>query len=392
MDLKNPFSKSTPPEPPKVPTPPGALPVVENAEILTHTMKEDILKTQGMGGVRNEPPKKTPFSEDIPAPPLPPNMRQDKSQPDMYMESVESEHAKIETIPMPPEAQGEDEQKLKIFIPLQKRNLSVSTIILSAILVLLIASGAMGYYFFFIKDQLASEQVSIETPIPAPAPIPQPAPQPEPAPEPIPEPQPTPEPEPQPIPEPPAPQAIAPLDQTVIIEIGDLSVQALSSRFAGENAKIAGDKVTLRYLIKLSTESEKRFLTPKEWTAMLGLKLPADFWQYASGMDLVGYKSGNVWRYGLIAKTNNKDKVKEIADNWQNIILTDLKSLYIEKMYAPPTKLVFSENAYFDFYKRYINLPTPDISLDYAVSVDYFVIATSKEMIYALLAKISPKS
>lgn len=428
MDPQNPFTKfNKPSAPPQAPLPPGALPIVENMEMLTHTMKEDMIKAQGVAGAGNEAPKKTPFSETIPPPPLPPNLQNNNPQPDMYRESLESKHPGVEAVPMPSEESEEEKQKLKIFIPTQKRNLSPSTIVLSIALVLLIAGGGMGYYFFFIIQDRSGEQVAVETPItppePAPAPIssqPAPIPDPEPIPEPIPEPEPQliiepipeptpipepiqepepiiepiPEPtippqsEPQPIPEPAIPQAAAQLDQTVIIEIGALDKQMMLSKLSLENAKLAGEKVTVKYLIKLSTPSEKRFLAPKEWADLLELKFPANFWQYISGMELVGYKSGNTWRYGLIAKINNKDQVKDVMGNWQIAILTDLKPLYIEKTYTLPAKLMFAENSYFDFYKRYVNLPTQDISMDYAISSDYFVVATSKDMIYSLLTKI----
>ena len=405
MDLKNPFAKfNKPSSPPQAPLPPGALPILENAEMLTHTMKEDMMKAQGVAGAGNEAPKKTPFSETIPPPPLPPNLQNNSLQPDIYRESLEPKHSGVEAVPTPSEESEEEKQKLKIFIPSQKRNLSASTVILSIVLVLLIAGGGLGYYFFFVQDQ-SGEQVAVETPTPTPVPIPpqpipivEPQPEPTPIPEPIPEPiieptpepipEPTPPPIPQPIPEPNIPQAAAQLDQTVVIEVDVLNKQAILSKLSLENAKVAGEKVAVRYLIKLSNASEKKFLAPKEWADLLELKFPANFWQYASGVELIGYKSGNTWRYGLIAKINNKDQVKDMAGNWQNAILTDLKPLYIEKTYTLPTKPVFSENSYFDFYKRYINLPTPDISMDYAISPDYFVVATSKDMIYSLLAKI----
>ena len=49
--------------------------------------------------------------------------------------------------------------------------------------------------------------------------------------------------------------------------------------------------------------------------------------------------------------------------------------------------MLFSSNTYLDFTKRYINLPAPDVSLDWAVSANYFVVATSKDMIFAALDK-----
>ena len=203
MDLKNPFAKfNKPSAPPQAPLPPGALPIVDNAEMLTHTMKEDMMKAQGAAGVGNEAPKKTPFSETIPPPPLPPNLQNNNPQPDVYRESLEPKHSGVEAVPTPSEESEEEKQKLKIFIPSQKRNLSASTVILSIVLVLLIAGGGLGYYFFFVQDQ-SGEQVAVETPAPIPPqPIPVVEPQLAPIPEPIPEsiPEPIVEPIPEPIP------------------------------------------------------------------------------------------------------------------------------------------------------------------------------------------------
>ena len=161
MDLKNPFAKfNKPSSPPQAPLPPGALPILENAEMLTHTMKEDMMKAQGATGAGNEAPKKTPFSETIPPPPLPPNLQNNNPQPDVYRESLEPKHSGVEAVPTPSEESEEEKQKLKIFIPSQKRNLSASTVILSIVLVLLIAGGGLGYYFFFI----VGKKVGFETP------------------------------------------------------------------------------------------------------------------------------------------------------------------------------------------------------------------------------------
>ena len=108
-----------------------------------------------------------------------------------------------------------------------------------------------------------------------------------------------------------------------------LNKQAILSKLSLENAKVAGEKVAVRYLIKLSNASEKKFLAPKEWADLLELKFPANFWQYASGMELIGYKSGNTWRYGLIAKINNKDQVKDMAGKWRHPLFNELQTLYI---------------------------------------------------------------
>ena len=92
-------------------------------------------------------------------------------------------------------------------------------------------------------------------------------------------------------------------------------------------------------------------------------------------------------RYGFASAISNKTTVKSAALAWEPAMLTDLTGLYIEKMYEKPADTSFSTNTYGSFYKRYVNMPSPDISLDWAVSNTHFIVATSKDMIFALLDK-----
>ena len=387
--------------------PPAGLPVLENKKIVTHTMKEDIARIGGVSGAPIGTEEKTvkPFSENIPPPPLPPM----PSGKDVFQESMEDipiERDQPISFPGAEEA-GQTPKQFKIFIPPPKRGFNAVTIILISVLVLLIAGGGFGYWWFFIKPAGApAETITEPTPPPPPVPesipiIPTPPPQPEPEPEPEPIPPPvitppmatstppviatsTP-----PIAEPTLPQAIINVDQTIVLELTSSTTTTadIAKQIKEKNAKITSYKAVIRYPIKLTLAKEKKYASAQETADLMGLKVPADFWKNINELELIGYKNGGIFRYGLATRTSNKEALKQVSEKWQTTMLDDLNSLYIDKAYVKPAVITFSENSYLDFYKRYINMPMPDVSLDYAISDKYFIVATSKEMIYAALDK-----
>lgn len=415
-------------------TPPTNLPFGSDKTLLTHTMGEDVLRAKGdPTAIAKEEATKKPFSERIPPIPMPNGGASSMgSNKDAYREAV----------PEPPipgrgqpysfpgsdseQAASEESQKqqFQIYIPPKQSSLRMSTMVLVGVLVLLIAGGSAAYWYFFMNKPAAETTSTTTTPAaptPAPAPEPQPVieptpeptpPPPPPAPEqapvlvpeqptstselippiatttpPAPEPVPTPAPAPtpQPISEPAIPAAVLSLDQTVTIKIASLDKMALLNALGTENAKVIAPKATLRYLVELSSSTEKRFLSVNEVGTLLGFTIPKTLSSTFGQSDLIGYKDGNVFRYGFVAAISNKDSAKSAALSWESTAVDDLKGLYIQKAYVKPSPVSFASNTYLGFYKRYVNMPAPDVSLDWAVSDKYFVVATSKNMIFAVL-------
>ena len=394
--------------------PPTGLPVLENKKIVTHTMKEDIARIGGVSGapIGTEEKAVKPFSENIPPPPLPPTPQ----GKDAFQESIEEIPIERDQPVLLPGAEdtGQAPKQFKIFIPPPKKVFNSVTIALISVLILLIAGGGLGYWWFFIKSAGAPAETTEEPPPPLSAPEPKPI-------MPTPPSQPEPEPEPEPLPppvivppvatttppvatsttpiiatstlpsiaEPTLPQAIIGADQTIVIELASSTATTaeIVKQIKEKNAKITSYKAIIRYPIKLTLAKEKKYTSAQETADLMGLKIPADFWKNIDGLELIGYKNGGVLRYGLAARTINKEALKQVSEKWQPTMLDDLNSLYIDKAYVKPAVITFSENSYLDFYKRYINMPMPDVSLDYAISDKYFIVATSKEMIYAALDK-----
>jgi len=428
---------------PKIPNAPGNLPFGSDKTLLSHTMSEDVMKAKGdPAAMAKEEASKKPFSERIPPIPMPGGQGAVASGGmDAYREAITESSASGEEQPFvfggrsendsAPEAQPK--QDFQIYIPPKQSSLRASTIVLASVLVLLIAGGGFGYWYFFMK-QPAPETTPITTatttpPATTPTPLPQPVvtptpppppPPPPPAPEPAtstselispeatstseivppeatstppvqepaptPEPTPTQTPEPQPIAEPETPASVLSLDQTVTVTISGMDKTVLTDALAAANASIIAPKATVTYLIELSSDTEKRFLSVDEIGSLLGFTVPQTLSSSFSQFNLIGYKDADTFRYGFVgALSVSEDNVQSAALSWENTAVDDLAGLYIQKTPVHSASISFSGNTYLDFYKRYVNMPTSDISLDWAVSPKYFVVATSKNMIYAIL-------
>lgn len=410
----------TPPPAGGTSQPPKGLPTVEGEKrFLTHTMEEDITRarTDPSLAAKLEEAKK-PFAEKIPPPPPPQGPLAQKaggtSAQDVYREPIgqATSPARDEFVFPRPEMEADTQkQDFQLYVPPKRKGLSGMTIALLVILLLLLAGGGAGYWYFFMReasqDTTAAATPTPPPPPPPPAPEPVPPPHaPEPEPEPVPpvsEPEPIPPPpapEPEPVP-PPAPpvviaepavsEAVLTLDRTVTVEIAALDKTTLLAALDAQNKSVTQATATIRYLVKLSAVSEKRYLTLAEIGNVLGFSIPASLTQHFSMTDFVGYKSSGTFRYGFAASVTSSAGPKSAALSWEQTALDNLVGLYIEKAYVKPNTVSYSTNSYLGFYKRFLNMPQPDVSFDWAVSEKYFVVATSKDMIFALLDEAGPQ-
>lgn len=401
---------------------PGTLPIVDDKKFFTHTMGDDVLKAKNQGYVPEKVEDQKPFTQTI-TPPLPPSSSSQQSDP--FREAVDDRSLeRDQPFPLDSNMSTEDSgKKFQIYVPQKKHGGSVLTIILILILLMLLGGGGFAYYWFFMKKPVEIPQ-QVQTPPITPEPVVAQPDVPE-TPQ-IPEQTTTPTEQPvviietgttsepviivepasstppvvtQPVPvvetpvvvpviqEPVATQPLINVDRTVTVIIASLEEKDIYAKIALENAKIAEDKLVIRYLFELSTQTEKRFLNQKETATLLSLTVPSSYWGQSTALEFIGYKNMGSFRYGFVSSVTNKASMQKIASSWEKTVVTDLHRLYIEKAPLLPSVIRFSSNTYLDFTKRYINLPAPDVSLDWAVSSKLFVIATSKDMIFATLDK-----
>jgi hypothetical protein len=87
---------------------------------------------------------------------------------------------------------------------------------------------------------------------------------------------------------------------------------------------------------------------------------------------------------GLITKISNSQNLREQMFFWETTMINDLKNLFLGKNNQPATSN-FQDNNYKEIAIRYINFPEPDLTIDYAILDNFFVLTTSKESMYKII-------
>jgi len=280
-----------------------------------------------------------------------------------------------EEAPTPPQ------NDLEIKIP-KESNKMPFLIAIVATLVVLVSGAGFGYYWFFVKEgapteipqDTTTEQGSnvIQIPETQPAPITTPEPTPE-APKVV------------EIPEPQTPSSSIYFDQTAITTVSAENGTELVQALEMDAASIAGGGSVTRHLFKISNSQEKIFIPSTEFLKTIGVFIPADILSELSEVEFVSYKLDSKVRYGFIARISNKERVLSKMQSWETKMIQDMKQMFMGEPIIIPEDPQFAENTYLDFTKRYINLTDTELSLDYAVSDKYLIVATSKDMMFAAI-------
>lgn len=106
---------------------------------------------------------------------------------------------------------------------------------------------------------------------------------------------------------------------------------------------------------------------------------------------LVAYSGGESARLGLILGINDVQAVREILLDWEQTMADDLKALYLDNSldFESASSENFIENIYSGVVIRYKNFPTPDMAMEYAISGNKLILATSKDSMFALIDHIA---
>ena len=209
------------------------------------------------------------------------------------------------------------------------------------------------------------------------------------------------------ITEPPLPDALIETTQIKPIKIANISYGALKSKIDALQEKrfLAGSLAHIP--IKLSSESEIRYLTLVEIFAALQIDAPPilndykNFTLFLYSQDTkaeelctsagIADKSCYGPRIGIIIEMPDPGEsaltistASNVMEEWEKTIVDDLRPL----MLAAPQGTVdaqgeeisaFSFGKHKNFITHYINLPIPTTSVDWLIADSYLVIATSKD-------------
>jgi len=149
-----------------------------------------------------------------------------------------------------------------------------------------------------------------------------------------------------------------------------------------------------RILAKLVSQTEKKYADLDTLISYLGISLPNSILFTAATSDVEGgnytlffYSQPEGNRLAMvIALAEGVDLSQELR-NWETSIKTDLKAFFLglDIEVQPIATEEFQDNLYQDIAIRYLNFPSPDLSIDYAVVGDKLVITTSRESMYAVI-------
>lgn len=198
-------------------------------------------------------------------------------------------------------------------------------------------------------------------------------------------------PEPLPLPEPPTneinvPASLIPVDETKILKIeNNISFKNLLRDEAGLE-QLSG---TMKRIIPVKNETE--ILSLSDLVKELGIAIyPYVFSELKNNYTLILYGQDKEKIIGLIVETNNPDKIKEQSRYWEATMVEDLKNLFLLKKPGNPTTAFFRDNTHKNVLLRYINFPNPDLTIDYAVLDNLFILSISKEAMYNIIDRLRP--
>jgi hypothetical protein len=192
--------------------------------------------------------------------------------------------------------------------------------------------------------------------------------------------------------EPIVPDSLIPVDETETIELAigqeNLLLDELKSTALDEQAT----STFKRILVKLISQTEKKYADLDTLISALEISLPIDILQAVAigqaeeeNYTLFFYSQPEGNRLGLVIDMTESSSLVQGLRDWERTIIIDLKPLLLTDKVPTAFTEDFQDNTYQDMAVRYINFPSPDLSIDYALVADKLVITTSRESMYAVI-------
>ena len=145
-------------------------------------------------------------------------------------------------------------------------------------------------------------------------------------------------------------------------------------------------------LLKLIENKKTRYADFDSFVSISRLSIPEGIRETVNKSNISGnsynlfsYGDGEKNRIGLIIDMEESDKFLGELKNWENTIINDIKPILFKDALSDVATEEFQDNIYKEIPLRYINIPTPDLSVDYAIINKKLIIATSKESMFAII-------
>lgn len=159
-------------------------------------------------------------------------------------------------------------------------------------------------------------------------------------------------------------------------------------------AKDEEENILNNILVKISSQTERKYVSLSDFISISGINLPENIIQSAVADDLGGmnysffsYNQTEGKRLGLIIKIAEGVDLSADLGEWEASVpeYVDGFFIYLEDQILLAATEEFQDNVYNNIAIRYLNFPNPDLSVDYAIVGDKLIIATSRESMYAVI-------
>jgi hypothetical protein len=192
--------------------------------------------------------------------------------------------------------------------------------------------------------------------------------------------------------EPTVPESLIPIAGTQTIELVVEQENLLLGQLKSVAAEEQVSNTIKRILVKLVDQQEKKYADLNTLILALRINIPENILSAAKPSEnktgnyaLFSYSQTEGNRLGIVIKMRESDTLVQDLKNWEEAIVTDLRPLLLVEELSSAATEEFQDNIYQEIPIRYINLPAPDLSIDYALVGGNLVIATSRESMYAAI-------
>lgn len=179
-------------------------------------------------------------------------------------------------------------------------------------------------------------------------------------------------------------ESLFPIDETKLIEIkNNTSLLSL--------LKIEADIDQLSETFKriVPMKNEKEILSLNELVQELRIAIyPYVLPELKDKYTLVLYSQNKKSRLGLVVEAINIANLKEQSKFWEKTMSEDLKNLFLNEVSGGATSKVFHDNAYKEIAIRYINFSNLELTIDYAIFDNLFILSVSKESMYRIIDRL----
>lgn len=174
--------------------------------------------------------------------------------------------------------------------------------------------------------------------------------------------------------------------ETKIIELSGIEEENLLQKIKMVLVQEQEKNNLKRILVKISNSD---YLELKEIIGRLGITMPIGILETAvetNNYTLFYYNQTEGGRLGLIIKMGKSDTLVGDLRSWEQTMQEDLGLIFLQDDVPDAFTQEFQDNLYNDVAIRYLNFPTSDLSIDYAIVDDKLIITTSKESMYAAIS------